>query len=429
MAGAGWAAHRAGAAREAVLGDYRRIRAASESLCEPLAPDDYGLQTMPDVSPAKWHLAHTSWFFETFLLLRFVRHYRVLDAAYDQLFNSYYLTHGQPFPRAQRGFLSRPSVDAVYAYRHVVDQAMVMLIEGVDEAAWRQAAPLIELGLNHEQQHQELLLTDIKHAFSHNPMRPTYREDLRQPPTQPALALRWREYPGGLYETGASGSGFAYDNELPRHRCWAEDFLLADRPVSNADFLEFIADGGYREPRWWLSEGWAAAQSSGWQAPLYWENRDGEWWHFTLGGMRPVDPAAPVAHVSLYEADAYAGWAGRRLPTEVEWEVVAAAAPGVDGNLRDTGYLEPAAAAPASGVRQLFGDVWEWTASAYSAYPGFRTAEGPVGEYNGKFMSGQTVLRGGSCVTPKDHIRPSYRNFFYPGDRWQFSGIRLADDR
>jgi len=419
------------APRAAVLDAYWRVRAETETLCAPLETDDYGLQTMPDVSPAKWHIAHTSWFFETFILARFATGYRPHHPAYDHLFNSYYVTHGEPFLRPRRAFLSRPTVDAVYAYRHAVDAAVARLAETADAATWRRVEPLLVLGLNHEQQHQELLLTDIKHAFSYNPLYPAYRPDLATPPTGTPGTTQWLSYPGGLYEIGAAGEAFAYDNESPRHRVWLEDFVLADRPVTNADFIAFIDDGGYREPRWWLSEGWATVRAEGWQAPLYWARRDGEWWHFTLGGMRRVDLAAPVCHVSYYEADAYASWAGRRLPTEAEWEVVATHAGGDTrtGNLRESGWLQPAAAAgPAEGPRQLFGDVWEWTGSAYSAYPGFRIPDGPVGEYNGKFMSGQMVLRGGSCVTPGDHVRASYRNFFYPKDRWQFSGIRLAAD-
>ncbi len=428
MAGAGLAGPHRESARRGLLDQFRRVREGSVALCRPLAIEDYGLQTMPDASPAKWHLAHTSWFFETFLLLAFAPGYRPFHPAFDHLFNSYYVTHGTPFPRPQRGFLSRPTVAEVYAYRQAVDEALAELIGAADPADWSRIEPLVMLGIHHEQQHQELLLTDLKHGLSHNPLKPAYRTDLPEPPKRQPAALRWRDYPGGISAIGADAGCFAYDNELPRHRCWLEDFSLAERLVSNAEYLEFIADGGYREPRWWLSEGWARVQSQAWQAPLYWENRDGEWWHFTLAGMRPVDPAAPVVHVSHYEADAYASWAGRRLPTEAEWEVAAAAVspPAMGANLREAGFLHPVAAPPGERTMQLFGDVWEWTASAYTPYPGFRTANGPVGEYNGKFMSGQMVLRGGSCVTPGDHIRASYRNFFYPGDRWQFSGIRLA---
>ncbi len=421
-------------AREALRGYYRRVRDDSARLCAPLAIEDYGLQTMPDVSPAKWHLAHTSWFFEAFVLQRFAAGYQVFHPAFDHLFNSYYLTHGEPFARPQRGFLSRPTVAEVYRYREAVDAAVAELIDRVDERRWPAVAALLVLGLNHEQQHQELLLTDLKHAFSLNPLRPAYRDDLPEAPHAVPGDAGWTAFPAGLYEIGSAKDGFAYDNERPRHRVWLEGFALADRPVTNAEFLAFVEDGGYRDPRWWLSEGWATVRTEGWQAPLYWERRDDGWWQFTLGGMRPLDLGAPVCHVSHFEADAFASWADRRLPTEAEWEVAAAGLAGgdsapVSGNLRDAGYLQPVAAAPGAGLRQLFGDVWEWTASPYTAYPGFRVPDGPVGEYNGKFMSGQMVLRGGSCVTPADHIRPGYRNFFYPRDRWQYSGIRLAEDR
>jgi len=419
--------------RRSALAYYTQVRAATETLCAPLAIEDFGLQTMPEVSPAKWHIAHTSWFFETFLLLRYDADYRAFDPAFDHLFNSYYLTHCDPFPRVRRGLLSRPTVAQVFAYRAAVDEAMTVLIGKADEVLWRQIEPMLVLGLNHEQQHQELLLTDLKHAFAQNPLRPAYRANLPGPPNERVAQAAWLSYPAGLYEIGANGQEFAYDNEMPRHRRWLDGFALADRPVSNADYLQFIQDGGYREPRWWLSEGWATVQVEGWKAPLYWELRDGDWWYMTLAGMRPLDLSAPLCHVSHYEADAYASWAGRRLPTEAEWEVAAAAAnPGAAGsrpNLRETDYLQPVAAASSEGIRQLFGDVWEWTASPYTAYPRYRVAEGPVGEYNGKFMSGQMVLRGGSCVTPEGHVRSSYRNFFYPQDRWQFSGIRLAEDR
>lgn len=433
MAGAQRSVPRPAGLRGTMAEDFRRVRGATEALCSPLQTEDFGIQTMPDVSPVKWHIAHTSWFFEAFLLVPHQAGYRVFDAAFDHLFNSYYLTHGDPFLRPQRGYLSRPTVARVFDYRRYVDAAMRDLIEGADDALWRQLEPLVVLGLNHEQQHQELILTDLKHAFAHNPLHPAYRDDLRAPEAVDDAPQVWLELPGGLLEIGHAGDGFAYDNEQPRHRVWLEDFAIARRPVSNAEYLAFIDDGGYREPRWWLSEGWATVCSAGWQAPLYWEHREDGWWQFTLGGLRRLDPDAPVCHVSHFEADAYASWAGSRLPREAEWEA-ASRHVGVDpaadtNNLRDAGYLQPVAARHAGNGLQLFGDVWEWTASPYVAYPGFRRPDGPVGEYNGKFMSGQLVLRGGSCVTPADHIRATYRNFFYPADRWQFSGIRLAEDR
>ncbi len=431
MAGARAAPRPTAPDRAAVLQEFFRVRADTENVCRPLGVEDYGIQTMAEVSPAKWHIAHTSWFFETFILIRFAGGYRRFNPDFDHLFNSYYVTHGQPFLRQQRGFLSRPSVSEVYRYRAAVDEAIEQLGQRADQASWAQIEPLLLLGINHEQQHQELLLTDIKHAFSVNPLRPAYRTDLADTPALPATDGGWSAFDGGLIEMGADAREFAYDNEQPRHRHWLEPFALADRPVSNAEFMSFIDDGGYRDPRWWLSDGWATVQAQGWQAPLYWERRDDEWWNFTLGGMRPIDPAAPVCHVSHFEADAFARWAGRRLPTEAEWELAASSLPGrQDGeNLRDADHLQPVAPSAGSGLVQLFGDVWEWTASPYTAYPGFRAPAGPVGEYNGKFMSSQIVLRGGSCVTPDDHIRASYRNFFYPKDRWQFSGIRLAEAR
>lgn len=413
--------------RDVLVRYYRRVRSDSDRICRPLETEDYCIQTMPDVSPAKWHLAHTSWFLETFLLDRFQSGYRAFHPAYDHLFNSYYLTHGMPYSRPQRGLLARPTVAEIYRYRDWVDTAMERLIANVSGKWWEPVHQLVVLGLNHEQQHQELLLTDLKNIFAHNPLRPVYRE-LPQPPEQAALALTWREFEGGVHWIGHQGEGFGYDNEGPRHRVWLEDFALASRPVTNAEFLEFMNDGGYSQPGLWLSDGWAAVQANGWHAPLYWDERDGEWWNMTLGGMRQVNPEAPVCHVSQYEADAYAAWAGKRLPTEAEWEVTAATV-AIEGNLRETDYLQPVVSLDDRPLNQLFGDVWEWTASSYAPYPGFEAPAGVVGEYNGKFMSSQMLLRGGSCATPGDHIRASYRNFFYPKDRWQFSGIRLGDDR
>ena len=412
--------------RESLLLDYRRIRQESESSCAPLQTEDYCIQTMPDVSPAKWHLAHTSWFFETFLLLPYRKNYRSFDPAYDHLFNSYYLTHGTPFSRPARGLLSRPTVAEIYSYRAAVDEAMQELISTADENTWPGIEALVALGLNHEQQHQELLLTDLKHVFAQNPLRPQYR-DLPQSPASELEPITWQPIVEGIHAIGHSGDGFYFDNELPRHRVLLQAFALASRPVTNGEYIGFIEDGGYRTPALWLSDGWASVQAGAWEAPLYWEQRDGDWWYMTLGGMRPVDLHAPVCHVSQYEAAAYAGWSGGRLPTEFEWEVAVSGMP-VEGNLRDSGYLQPVTASDNGPLRQCYGDVWEWTASAYSPYPGYRAPEGSIGEYNGKFMSNQVALRGGSCVTPADHIRSSYRNFFYPKDRWQFSGIRLARD-
>jgi len=317
-------------------------------------------------------------------------------------------------------------VAEIYQYRAAVDEAMNTLITGISDTLWQQVEQLVMLGLNHEQQHQELMLTDIKHVFAQNPIRPHYRE-LAVPAGQIPPDISWIAVEENLYEIGHNGKGFGYDNEFPRHKVLLQAFALASRPVTNAEYIEFIEDGSYQNPALWLSDGWASVQANAWHAPLYWEQRDNAWWHMTLGGMRPVDPGAPVCHVSQYEAAAYASWAGKRLPTEFEWEVSATGLP-VQGNLRNTDYLQPVAGTDSSALQQCYGDVWEWTASAYAAYPGYRVPDGCVGEYNGKFMSSQVVLRGGSCITPADHIRSSYRNFFYPKDRWQFSGIRLARD-
>ena len=407
-----------------LIEQYQTIRTASESLCEPLEIEDYGIQTMPDVSPPKWHLAHTSWFFETFLLKPYLKDYSEFHPDYVRLFNSYYEQVGEYHPRPQRGFLSRPTVKDVLQYRAHVNAAMQQLLHQTDHSDWNDIAARTVIGLNHEQQHQELLLTDIKHIFGCNPLRPAYREL----PESSAIAapLQWIEQPGGLMEIGATGGDFAYDNEFPRHKVYLQPFKLASRLVTNAEYLAFMNDAGYDRPELWLSEGWKAIKEGRCAKPLYWEQRDGEWWQMTLGGMRRLDPNAPVCHVNYFEADAYANWAGKRLPTEAEWESIASANP-IEGNLRDAGYLQPIAS-DTDGLQQLFGDVWEWTQSAYNPYPGFHAPKGALGEYNGKFMCGQYVLRGGSCVTPVDHIRASYRNFFYPADQWQFSGIRLAED-
>jgi ergothioneine biosynthesis protein EgtB len=414
-------------ARDALAARYRDVRRRTEALCEPLAPDDYGLQAMPDASPAKWHLAHTSWFFETFLLRDFVPGYRPYHPRFEHLFNSYYEQVGNPFPRPRRGLLSRPTTEEIFRYRRHIDDAMAVLFVAAGEKHWPDIAARATLGCHHEEQHQELFLTDIKYNFSVNPLKPAYRDDLPIAPSGSVTASSWIEQPGGVQEMGCDGSGFCFDNEQPRHRVLMTDYALASRPVTNGEYLEFIEAGGYRRPEYWLADGWRAAREQDWQAPLYWETVDGRRWLFTLSGMRALDEHEPVCHVSFYEADAYARWAGKRLPNEAEWETLARDAP-LRGNLRETGYLHPAPAPDAARPAQLFGDVWEWTRSAYAPYPGYRPAAGALGEYNGKFMLNQLVLRGGSCVTPAGHIRASYRNFFYPADRWQFSGIRLADD-
>ena len=416
--------------RDAGRDRFAAIRQQTEALAAHLTPEDQAIQSMPDASPTKWHLAHTSWFFETFILRPFDPAYRVFDPAFAYLFNSYYEAAGPRHPRPERGLLSRPTVDAVGAYRDHVTVAMRRLIEGAGAAAWREAAPLVELGLHHEQQHQELILMDIKHVFSVNPLLPAYPGPRLVPPASPPPA-EWVEFAGGLHEIGHDGGAFAFDNEGPRHKVWLDPFRLARHPVSCAAYGDFIADGGYRRPEFWLSDGWATVREEGWQAPLYWRADGGSWRIFTLSGERPVDPAEPVCHVSFYEADAFARWAGRRLPTEAEWEVAAGGLP-PSGNFADSRHFhpcpDPAPEPRGPGLRQMIGDVWEWTASPYVAYPRFRAASGAIGEYNGKFMSGQMVLRGGAAVTPADHIRTSYRNFFPPSARWAFSGLRLAED-
>ena len=417
------------------LRTYQRIRAATEAICAPLHKEDYMVQSMPDVSPPKWHIAHVSWFFEAFILKPFHSAYQPLDPAYDHLFNSYYVTHGTPFPRPERGMISRPTVDDVYRYRAHVDRAMEALLSDPPQEHLQEILRRLELGLPHEQQHQELLLMDIKHILAQNPLCPVYRDDLASSPEHDVAALGWHAYPAGVRYIGHDDTeeGFAYDNEMGRHRQFVEAFQIAERPVTNGEFLAFMQAGGYDTPDYWLSDGWATVKAEGWQAPLYWVERDGVWHHYTLGGLVPVDMNAPVCHVSFFEADAYAQWAGARLPTEAEWETVAhdAAIRGNvgQGNFVEQDHLQPVAAAATTGApSQMFGDVWEWTGSAYRPYPGFRKLPGSLGEYNGKFMSGQMVLRGGCCATPADHIRVTYRNFFPPHARWAFSGFRLAKE-
>ncbi len=419
--------------RQGALDRFEAVRLDSEALAANLTPEDQSIQSMPDVSPTKWHLAHTTWFFETFILTRLDPDYRVFDPAFAYLFNSYYESAGPRHPRLERGLLSRPTVDIVGAYRDHVGAAMARFVERASpEPAWREAAPLLELGLHHEQQHQELILMDIKHVFSINPLLPAYQAPQPQI-AAPSALLDWVAFAGGLVEIGHRGASFAFDNETPRHKVWLEPFRLATRPVSCGEFLEFIDAGGYRRPEFWLSDGWATVTALGWEAPLYWLREDGGWSIFTLGGKRRLNPAEPVCHVSFFEADAFAKWAGKRLPTEAEWEIAAEGLP-VSGNLADRRQFHPGAEAAAAvanrppALRQMFGDVWEWTASPYIPYPRFRAAAGAVGEYNGKFMCNQMVLRGGAAVTPAGHLRASYRNFFPPSARWAFAGLRLAED-
>jgi len=395
------------------------------ALTAPLSAEDQQIQSMPDVSPTKWHLAHTSWFFETFLLGPSLPGYVPFDPAYGFLFNSYYEAVGARWPRPERGLLSRPSLDDIHAYRAHVDAAMARLIASARD--WPALEPLVELGLNHEQQHQELILMDIKHVFSLNPLAPAYAP-ARARAAQPAPSLKWARFEGGLVEIGHSGQGgFAFDNEGPRHKTWLEPFAIANRLSTCGEYLQFIEDGGYARPELWLSEGWAAVQHEGWAAPLYWHlGEAAQRLIFTLEGLRRLDPAEPVCHLSFFEADAFARWSGHRLPTEAEWEHASAAARSVSSPA--PAAFHPSPALPISGLQQMTGEVWEWTGSPYMPYPRYRPAAGAIGEYNGKFMSSQMVLRGGACVTPAGHARPTYRNFFPPAARWAFSGVRLADD-
>ncbi len=418
--------------RTTALDRYRAVRSFTEALAGPLSPEDQVVQSMPDVSPTKWHRAHVTWFFETFVLEPYLADYAPFHPAYRELFNSYYDQIGAQYARPDRGLVTRPGVAEVAAYRTHVDAALVALLEGVDNRSGPDVASRVELGLHHEQQHQELLLMDIKHVLSRNPLDPVYAPGAGVVAAEPTPSV-WRRVDGGLVEIGHPGEGFAFDNEMPRHAVLLAPFSIADRPVTAGEWIEFIDDGGYRDPGLWLSDGWAAVCREQWDSPLYWRRDADTWTQFTLAGRRDVDVAEPVTHVSHYEADAFARWAGARLPTEVEWEHAARSVPVrggfLDESSPETSVLHPRPAPPAAdGLRQMFGDVWEWTASAYLPYPGFFAAAGALGEYNGKFMSGQMVLRGGACVTPPGHVRTTYRNFFPPGARWMFGGLRLARD-
>lgn len=406
---------------------YLSIRQTTRVLAAPLSAEDCAIQSMPDASPVKWHLAHTTWFFETFVLEPHQPGYRAFDPAYRVLFNSYYNAVGDKHPRPERGMLSRPALCDVLAYRQHVDSAMFDLL--ATERFPAEIDTLVELGLHHEQQHQELILTDVKHLLSRNPLKPAYEKQWTLTPIR-ACERTWIRFEGGLRDIGHDGSGFCFDNETPRHRVWVVPFQIASHPVTHGDFIEFIDDGGYQRPELWLSDGWDAVNAQRWHAPQYWERRDGRWHTFTLHGEMPVEANTPICHVSFFEADAFARWAGSRLPSEAEWELAASELP-LAGNFLESRALHPLAPreAPTDGrLAQAFGDVWEWTRSDYGPYPGFRPAAGAVGEYNGKFMCSQYVLRGGSCATPSSHIRVTYRNFFPPAARWQFSGLRLARD-
>ncbi|MEM8484648.1 MAG: ergothioneine biosynthesis protein EgtB [Bacteroidota bacterium] len=403
---------------------FQSVRNFSEALCSPLVPEDYVIQSMPDVSPTKWHLAHTSWFFETFILRPHFQQYGLFHSQFPFLFNSYYVQAGERHCRARRGLLSRPTVKEVYGYRAHVDEHMVDLLQGASADLFAVLQPLVEIGIHHEQQHQELMLTDLKHVFSINPLYPAYQSHVADPVTEVA-PIAWVNFDEGVREVGHKGGGFSFDNELPRHKTYIQNFALASRLVTNGEYIEFMEAGGYERPELWLSAGWATVQEEDWQAPMYWEKKKGRWYMFTLSGLQPVNLAEPVCHVSYFEADAYARWYGARLATEQEWEIAAASLP-VEGNFVDAGYYHPRVAAPDAGLQQMYGEVWQWTQSQYTSYPGYKPVEGALGEYNGKFMCNQFVLRGASCATSQSHARVTYRNFFPPESRWQFMGIRLA---
>jgi ergothioneine biosynthesis protein EgtB len=415
-----------------LLERFRAVRNFSQSLCETLEPEDYVVQSMPDVSPTKWHLAHTSWFFETFILKVWMPTYRTAVPEYAYLFNSYYNAAGDMHRRDLRGLISRPTVAETYRFRQSIDAQIEELLESADEEMLEEMEPVFIIGLHHEQQHQELLVTDIKNVFSQNPLHPIFRQRKETVAAREVAPIAYLDFAETILEIGHDGRGFSYDNEGPRHRALVPAFSLATRPITNGEYLAFIESGGYTRPEFWLSLGWLTVNeptAGGWEAPLYWVKREGRWWNFTLSGMRPIDESEPVTHVSYFEADAFANWSGARLPTEFEWER-AAAGLAIEGNFVDSERFHPApvSASPNEKLEQMYGDVWEWTRSAYLPYPGYRAAPGALGEYNGKFMCNQMVLRGGSCATSQDHIRPTYRNFFQPEKRWQFTGIRLARD-
>ncbi|ADG05984.1 ergothioneine biosynthesis protein EgtB [Kyrpidia tusciae] len=415
---------------------YQAVRGLTESLCLPLEPEDFVIQVCEDVSPPKWHLAHTSWFFETFLLIPEIAGYRPYHPLYSHLFNSYYEQVGSHIVRTDRGHLSRPTLKEIYAYRRHVDMHMVQWIQSENLEAKAHLRSILELGLHHEQQHQELLLMDIKMNFYLNPLKPSYSTP-NSPQPQVRISPHWKRIQGGLVSIGHDSESFAFDNETPRHHAWLNDYELASLPVTNEEFLEFMEAGGYERSEYWLSDGWETVQKQGWNAPLYWDKIEGEWWVFTLSGYQKLNPDEPVCHVSFYEADAFSRWAGARLPTEEEWEHAFRTEWPSFGHFLESGTFHPRPASPSQPVApsqstgellQGFGDVWEWTSSPYAPYPGYKPAHGALGEYNGKFMSNQMVLRGGCCVTPKDHIRATYRNFYRPEKRWPFTGFRLARD-
>lgn len=412
---------------------YQQVRRRTCAICEPLAVEDYVVQSAFEVSPPKWHLAHTTWFFERFVLVDFFHGYRPFHSQYPALFNSYYNSVGATLPKSDRGTLSRPTVQEVYQYREYVDHHVLEALSKAPEEFKGEIRERVILGIEHESQHQELLLTDIKHIFACNPIPLIYHREESKPIAQLPLSIQWKTFSGGLTSIGHAGPGFAFDSESPRHQVWLDGFKMANRPVTCGEYLDFMQDGGYRKPEYWLSDGWKKIKSSDWNAPMYWMEKDGNWFIYTLSGLHLIQKEEPVCHISFYEAQAFAQWAGKRLPTEEEWEYAAGGSV-ISGNMLETGFLHPIPARQSSHdtekhetLQQLFGNVWEWTSSSYGPYPGFRPLPGPLGEYNGKFMNNQRVLRGGSCVTPAHHLRSTYRNFFAPETRWQFSGIRLAE--
>jgi ergothioneine biosynthesis protein EgtB len=413
-----------------LIEQFSQVRDFSTRLCRSLEPEDYVVQSMPDVSPTKWHLAHTSWFFEAFVVKVWMQRYRSEVPQYAYLFNSYYNAAGDMHRRDLRGLISRPTVAETYRFRESIDRCVIKLIEDADDALLTELEPVLTLGVHHEQQHQELLVTDIKHVFSENPLYPVFQLNATAPETGKIAPQHFVDFDEATVMIGHAGAGFSYDNEGPRHRALVPTFSLSNRLITNGEYLAFMEAGGYTRPEFWLSLGWTTVNEQRWKAPLYWVQRDDAWWNFTLSGFRPVNESEPVTHVSYFEADAYANWDGARLPTEFEWEHAASGVP-IEGNFVDAQRFHPAPAVSANSenaLLQMFGDTWEWTRSAYLPYPGYRAVPGALGEYNGKFMCNQMVLRGGSCATSRSHIRPTYRNFFQPEKRWQFTGIRLARD-
>lgn len=411
--------------RSHLMDRFKAVRQASLDIVGPLEPEDFVIQVMTNTSPTKWHLAHVSWFFETFVLDKAYDDYQSMHPQYAYIFNSYYLQTGEPHGRAKRGFLSRPTVDEVMEFREYVNEEILDFLEHASEKKLEEFGPVIEIGINHEQQHQELMITDFKFMFGQNPLYPVYR-DRELPESSSPGPLNWVSFDEGIYEIGNAGDEFTYDNEHPRHREFLEAFELGDRLITNREFMKFMNDEAYSRSELWLDDGWAAVNENNWDAPLYWCRRDDGWYHYTLSGLRKPDLNEPVTHISYYEADAFARWAGKRLPTEVEWEVAAGDQPYVGNFVENETFHPMPVEKTGDGLKQMYGNVWEWTQSSYDAYPGYEPLEGALGEYNGKFMCGQYVLRGGSCATSQTHIRNTYRNFFYPDARWQFNGIRLA---